>query len=91
MPPPAGLDAGPDGKGVLRGLPRLRGAGLRAARDALARLQRMQGLQVLPHDEARLRRGRGAGPSVAGQASLNYFFIPLSRRSSSSVRIGRPR
>ena len=117
LPPPAGLDAGPDSEGpgaqqvhhhprdsqplgrvrqgiqvlqphlralrlvharqglrgrpkqalplharVLRGLPRLRGADLRSARDTIARLQRVRGLpQVLPHDEAHLRRGRGAG------------------------------
>ena len=116
LPPPAGLDSGPDSKGpgtqqvhhhprdsqplgrvrqglqmlkphlralrlvharqglrrrpqqalplhgrVLRGLPRFRGADMRPARDAVARLQRVRGLQVMPHDEAPLRRGRGAG------------------------------
>ena len=55
---------------ALRGLPGLRRAGVRAAGRPVPRLQRMPGLQVLPGDEAPLRRRRGAGEQGEPPARL---------------------
>ena len=71
---------------MLRGLQGLRGAHVRAPGRPVARLQRMPGLQVLPADEATLRRGRRPGEPREPPARLALRRPPGRRGAGEDER-----